>query len=162
MKLKQIDEALDSISRNFPGIDGTAKGVVYAIFHLSNEISRRGEQLLARHGISWGEYLALSTLRRDPRQAMSPSSIGDATGMTSGGVSNVLRRLETRGFVRRSRSTRDGRGVQVRLTVAGVKTVDEALPRLSKAESERMSHLSAADRKRLHQLLRALIGETTA
>lgn len=93
---------------------------------------------------------------------MSPSSIGDATGMTSGGVSNVLRRLETRGFVRRSRSTRDGRGVQVRLTVAGVKTVDEALPRLSKAESERMSHLSAADRKRLHQLLRALIGETTA
>lgn len=161
MNLKRLDESLASIGRNFPDLDRTANGIAFAIYHLSHEISLRGEQVVGEYGISWGEYLALSALRRDfPKQPMSPSSISEVTKLTSGGVSNVLRRLAAKGLVHRTRSTSDGRGVQVRITEAGVRIVNEALPRLLRAESASMSRWPNADRKRLYLLLRALVGGT--
>lgn len=69
------------------------------------------------------DIVVLATIRLDGPQR--PSSLADITGLTSGGTTNLLDRLETAGFVHRTTDgVDDGRGVLVVITPAGVTAIE--------------------------------------
>lgn len=160
MPTNTIDSALEDLKREFPGIDGTVRGIVYSLFFLTNHFARTGGRILEEFELSWGEYLVLSTVRRRGANAsMSPSSISESLGMSTGGVSNLLRRMEKRGLVKRAPSSRDGRGVRVQITAQGRKYAETALNKISANQLEQLEILSAAERTRLYATLRGLVAQ---
>lgn len=158
MPTNTIDRALAELKREFPGIDGTVRGIVYSLFFLTNHFARTGGRILEEFELSWGEYLVISTLRRRGTLAsMSPSSISESLGMSTGGVSNLLRRMEKRGLVKRAPSSRDGRGVRVQITARGRKYAEAALEKINANQLEQLEVLPEAERARLYATLRGLV-----
>lgn len=158
--MNMIDRALHDLKREFPAIDGTAKGLVYACFFLANHFSRTGGRLLEQFGLSWGEYLVISTLRRSgARVGVSPSTLCDSTGLSTGGVSNLLRRLEKARLVKRAPSAHDGRRVVVELTARGRALAEHALRRISLDQARQLAALPRAERARLYRMLRQLVAQ---
>jgi DNA-binding MarR family transcriptional regulator len=83
--------------------------------------------------------------------------------VTSGAITQRLDRLESRGLVRRSRSSADGRGWHVTLTAAGKRLIDRALPDHLATEERLLAGLTDTQRAALASALRALIvGNTDA
>ena len=71
----------------------------------------------AEAGLGTADLVALSLLHREqPQQA---SQIGEWAGLTPGSVTALLHRLESRGFLTRTRPTHDRRSIHVSLTPAG-------------------------------------------
>lgn len=85
-------------------------------------------QLRRDAGLTHFEFAVLSLVQLSPRGALSPSEIGRALHATLPRLSHVLARLEERGLATRSATSRDRRGVDVRLTTSGRRRVVTATP----------------------------------
>ncbi|MFG2595732.1 MarR family winged helix-turn-helix transcriptional regulator [Streptomyces sp. NPDC048462] len=103
---------------------------------------------LAAQGLTPAELDVLAALRSvgAPHQ-LRPKELAARLLLTTGGLSNVLRRLEVRGLVSRIPDPSDGRSHNVRLTPAGVDTAQLA---------------TAAATTALHRVLTAVPVETLA
>lgn len=158
MRVSIIDESLEGIAREYPDIDISSKSLVYAFFFLADKFAKVGEVALNDLGLSWGEYVVLATLRRKGRRgSMAPKGLIESIGLSSGGISSILRRLESRDLIRRSPSSRDGRGIVVSITPAGGKLADKAIPAVAAEEQAFFGGFSADKRKRLYGVVRELI-----
>ena len=133
---------MDKWRRARPDIDGSGKAVVGRILHLNDIIMRAVNKALAKHGIKYPVYAVLATIRvSGPPFRMSPSELLSTLLVTSGGLSNLLRRMESDGYITRNADSRDGRGVIVELTQKGVQTADAAMKDHAEAEREIVSCL---------------------
>ena len=78
---------------------------------------------------------------------------------SSGGLSNLLKRLEHGGLVRRTSDPQDGRGVLVSLTAKGRALADRAMPDHARAELKLLEMFSVMERDTLAMLLsRMMVG----
>lgn len=77
--------------------------------------------------------------------------------ITSGGVSNLLRKVEELGYIRRLDDPVDGRGVIVELTEAGFALSAETMTAQAETERALVSVLSPRDQEVLAGLLRQLV-----
>lgn len=122
--------------RTVPDIDCSGKAVVSRILHLHDVILREVDRTLARHGLKYPAYAVMATLRvQGAPYEMSPKDLLRTPILTSGGLSNLLRRMEQAGHVRRMAPTHDGRGVIVQLTAQVRRIVEPAMR--DHAETER-------------------------
>ena len=72
--------------------------------------------------------------------------------------------LEGRGYVRRSKTTDDGRLVRVTLTDTGRSKIEELFPRFNAEEVALTTHLDEGEQEQLAALLRSMlrrVGSTT-
>ena len=76
---------------------------------------------------------------------------------TSGGLSNLLRRLAERKLISRSADRRDRRGVVVALTEKGRELADETMPVQADVENYLIRMLSADEKALARALLSKLI-----
>jgi DNA-binding MarR family transcriptional regulator len=76
-------------------------------------------QLVRDAGLTHFDYLALAMLSEAPDRTLRMSALAAGTNATLARLSNVVRRLEGRGLVRRVPSPDDGRATDVVLTDAG-------------------------------------------
>lgn len=114
--------------RERPDIDCSGKAVVGRILRLQDVILRAVNGVLARHGLRYPAYAVLATLRASGAPfRMSPSRLKETLLLTSGGTSNLLARLERKGWIRRHADPVDGRAVIVELTAAGRALADRAM-----------------------------------
>ncbi|MEH0544708.1 MarR family transcriptional regulator [Streptomyces sp. B21-105] len=106
-------------------------------------------------GLTYPQYLVMLVLWE--RGALPVKRLGEHLRLDSGTLSPLLKRLEAAGLVRRERSARDERSVEVRLTAQGAALRERAVevPRrivtatgLDPAEigelRDRLDHLTAA------------------
>jgi DNA-binding MarR family transcriptional regulator len=122
--------------REFPDIDCSGKALVGRLLHLHEVFLTAVNRTLAKHRLKYPAYAVLATLRVEGAPyRMSPKALLDALILTSGGLSNLLRRLEKAGHIRRMADEIDGRGVIVELTEAGRCLVEPAMR--DHAETER-------------------------
>ena len=108
--------------------------------------------LLADHGLSYPQYIALMALGEH-----GPVTVGDLgrlMRLDSGTLSPLLKRMQAAGLVVRERDPEDERRVLVRLTAAGRERLD-ALTGLPTTIAER-SGLSHAEMLELHRVLRTV------
>jgi len=131
-----------------PDIDCSGKAVVGRILHLHDVILRAVDRALARHGLKYPAYAVLATLRvAGSPYRMSPGELLETLLLSSGGLSNLLRRMEEDGLVRRMADERDGRGVIVELTEAGLRIADAAMVDHAEIERDLVSVLVPDARK---------------
>ncbi|MEU6381447.1 MarR family transcriptional regulator [Streptomyces sp. NPDC046909] len=76
-------------------------------------------------GLTYPQYLVMLVLWE--HGDLPVKKLGEHLRLDSGTLSPLLKRLETAGLVRRERSTRDERSVEVRLTEDGVALRERAL-----------------------------------
>ncbi|NUO91611.1 MAG: MarR family transcriptional regulator [Dermatophilaceae bacterium] len=74
-------------------------------------------ELLAEHGLSYPQYIALMGVGE--HGPMTVSSLGDHLRLDSGTLSPLLKRMEAAGLVVRSRDPEDERRVLVSVTASG-------------------------------------------
>lgn len=158
-----LDRLVEDWSRERPDLDIAHKQIVYAIFVLRSLFSRNADEILSEWKLNFTSYGVIATLRRrgEPYE-MAPTDISEVLGLTTGGLSNMLRRLETLGYVRRIPNKADRRGVWVRLTANGRRVVDDAATVLTASEARHLQTLSQRDQEHLYRSLRSLIGSFSA
>ena len=90
--------------------------------------------VMASHHLSLAEFDVLTTLRRSSApHELTPTELQGAMLITSGGLTKVLRQLETRKLVIRSTTEADRRVKPVRLTAKGAKLIELAMVELMEA-----------------------------
>ena len=111
-------------------------GLLGAIVRLNLCVNTVLEGLAGARGLTFADYLVLGVVRRSPAGRSAPTAIARVLGRTTGGTTLALDRLETNGFLRRTRDESDGRRVVVELTPAGRRIATAINDALHEWESE--------------------------
>ncbi|MBS0482079.1 MAG: MarR family transcriptional regulator [Proteobacteria bacterium] len=115
------------------------------------------EAVFARHGLDTGEFDVLATLRRSDKPSVRPTELYQDLMISSGGLTDRLRRLEQSGWIERIDSEEDKRSKRVRLTEAGRNLIDRAFADDMIVERDLLSSLDGDSREQLADLLAKLL-----
>lgn len=86
------------------------------------------QQLRRDASLTHFEYLVLAMLSEDPGHTLQMSALAQRTNATLPRLSHVVRRLEDRGFVDRTRNSTDARATNAHLTEAGLAHLVDTAP----------------------------------
>jgi DNA-binding MarR family transcriptional regulator len=154
----EVDRLVEAWARERPDLDLAPIEVLSRVSRLGHHLDVARRSAFADHGIEPWEFDVLAALRRAGRPyQLSPGRLLRETLVTSGTMTNRVDRLTARGLVERLPDPRDRRGVLVRLTPEGRRTVDGALSGLLERERALLGTIGADDRRRLASLLRELL-----
>lgn len=152
------DQLLERWSNIRPELDVRPYEVTGRIARLGQLIARQQEQTFERFGLNRGEVGVLSALRTaPPPHRLSPTTLFRGLMLSSAGMTSRIDRLERRGYVRRIPDDEDRRSIQVELTPAGRKAVDEAVAANTDRERLLLGDLSVKERDTLKRLLKKML-----
>jgi DNA-binding MarR family transcriptional regulator len=154
----RIGSGMQRWRREFPDVDCSGKAVVGRLLHLHEIFLTAINRTLAKHRLKYPAFAVLATLRVEgaPYQ-MSPKQLLDSLILTSGGLSNLLRRLEKAGHIRRMADDMDGRGVIVELTEQGRRLVEPAMRDHAETERRLVAALSKEEQRVVASALRRMM-----
>jgi DNA-binding MarR family transcriptional regulator len=110
-------------------LDGDERESWYALALLLNQLPAALDARMQRDaGISQFDYMVLSALSMAPKRTMRMSLLAEYAGASLSRLSNVVSKLEKRGWVRRSADPGDGRAILATLTEEGFAEVEQAAP----------------------------------
>ncbi|MFC5744012.1 MarR family winged helix-turn-helix transcriptional regulator [Actinomadura rugatobispora] len=154
----EVDRLVEAWHKERPDLDVRPLQVLSRVSRLARHLDRARRAVFAAHELEGWEFDVLTALRRagTPYQ-LSPGALLRATLVTSGTMTNRIDRLAAAGLVERHPDPQDKRGVQVRLTAAGMTRVDAAFADLLDREHAILDSLAPGDRETLSGLLRTLL-----
>jgi DNA-binding MarR family transcriptional regulator len=157
-KTDRADQIIAGWRLEMPEIAGIALEVTKRTARLNAIFDEVLGAQLAKLGLTRAEYAVLATLRRSGRPyRMRPSDLTAALLLSSGGMSNVLKRIVEAGFVRRNSDPSDGRSSRVELTAEGVRLAETAVRRAVAAHGELLKKMPPAKTRELSDLLREVL-----
>lgn len=155
-----VDGIIDDVRRLWPELEVSGLPVVGRILRLSTYLAARREEQLAAFGLTPADFDMLATMRRRAAdRAINVSELQRSLMLSSGGTTKRLDRLEAAGLIERRPDPNDRRGVLIALSPAGLALIDDALPAVTRAETELVEDAvgSAASRAELERGLRRLL-----
>lgn len=153
-----VDRLRGQWARELPDLDTGPMAVLGRALRLTQLVRSSIEATFAGFGLDRGEFDVISTLRRSGSPyRLTPTEMYSMLMISSGGLTHRLDRLEKAGLIRREKSVRDGRSVEVALTEAGVALVEEAFRNDMASEARFLGHLTEEERAALAGLLRKLL-----
>ncbi|MEV0895976.1 MarR family transcriptional regulator [Actinoplanes sp. NPDC049802] len=160
-----VDDISEAWTAELPGVVGAELEISKRAARLSALLNAPVEAKLARLGLTKAEYDILAVLRAagDPYR-LRPSALTQRLALTSGGTSNVLRRLTLAGLVERDPDPSDARSSWVRLSPAGVTKAEEAVRAASAAQAARLRDVPPETTRAAIDALRTILialGDTT-
>lgn len=108
-----------------PEEDRAWRGLVQVMHLLPLALDR---QLQHDAGLSHSDYMVLAMLSEAPERRVRMSTLAAWTATSLSRLSHAVSRLESRGWVERTRCAEDGRGHNATLTDAGFAALAEAAP----------------------------------
>lgn len=127
----------------------------------TGHLIRRAEQ---RHVAAWQahspdmsnvQFAALAVILRKPRS--SQRELGDELDLDRSTIADLVRRLESAGYITRTASAVDRRRFELELTDAGRAQVERGRPIALEIERELIGHLSDEDVSALRRILRTML-----
>lgn len=115
---------------------------------LSGMINRQGEDAVLLEIRQWNE------LEEEP---LTPMILVEEMGLTSGRVANILRGLEQKQLIRRTRDGTDGRKVHISLTDTGMTQAQQLMDDIHSRNVALLDALGEPDSRELLRLLRKLV-----
>lgn len=85
-------------------------------------------ELQATHGTSLHDHEVLIILSEQPDGSCRMADLADLLALSRSGLTRRVDRMADAGLVTRERCPSDGRGVDARITAAGLKALEEATP----------------------------------
>lgn len=145
-------------SQRLPGLDIAPWQIWGRITRLDELFVSAIAPSLATHELSFKEFQTLAALILSGRPyEASPNQIAQFNLLTSGGVANLLARMERRGLLQRRQGREDRRSVVVRATDRGLADFEAAVVKENATEHEMLAALTAEERQILATLLRKLL-----
>jgi DNA-binding MarR family transcriptional regulator len=137
-------------------LDFRAMWAVSNLFRASAAIRRHMEaKVLAHDRLSWTSFVALWVLW--VWGEMESRDLAAAVGISRPTSTGVVTTLERRGFVRRQKSSSDGRMVRVSLTDQGRSKIEELFPRFNAEEVAVTAHLAPEQQEAMATMLRSML-----
>jgi DNA-binding MarR family transcriptional regulator len=127
----------------------------YWLRFVSNHVSHAFRSKVETHGVTVAEWVVLRTLL--DADAINPSRIADAIGMTRGAVSKLVDRLSAKGLVTCDEGKVDRRYQTVALTAAGRRLVPTLATLADQNDREFFGHLSRQEREALFAALKGIV-----
>jgi DNA-binding MarR family transcriptional regulator len=153
-----VDRIVAEWAREQPDLDTSAIALIGRVMRASRLLQLEVERSLAMFDLTVNEFNALNALRRAGRpHKLSPTDVGVSLLFSSGGLTKLLERLESRGLISREPNPDDGRGVIVALTTAGKELQEEAMAAHQENEEQLLSPLTRTQRERFNTILRDLL-----
>ena len=97
----------------------------FPLYAASREVIKLYKPLLDELDLTYTQYIAMILLWE--HQCMTVKEIGDYLFLDSGTLTPLLKKLEAKGVITRTRSTKDERNLDVALTEAGAVLREKAL-----------------------------------
>ena len=113
----------------------------------------RYKPLLSKIDLTYTQYIVMMVLWE--YKSVSVKELGERLYLDSGTLTPLLKRLEGKGFVRRARSSKDERTVDITVTEAGEKLKEKAVK--IPLEMAKCMPLSPEEAKALYTLLYKLL-----
>src|SRR5271155_3840515 len=110
------------------------------------------EPVIEQHGFTFIQYVVLAALRDGI--AVNPKDICAQYRHDSGAMTRVIDQLAERGLLERIRRDRDRRKVELQLTPAGLKAIEELIPLVVEKLNLALADFSSEE---VQELLRLLI-----
>jgi DNA-binding MarR family transcriptional regulator len=160
----QVDVIAGEWRAQLPDTVGPATDLAKRVHRLAGRLQNVVRNETAALGLTPAEFDVLAALRRAGEPyARKPSELAGGLLLTSGGISNVLRRLQQAGLIEREADAADARVAWVRLSGRGVQEAEKVVRAVTGAQARLFSAADetlvtgAADR--LREVLIAL-GDT--
>jgi len=154
----RIDKLLGQWSEERPELDCSGLDVVARVQDAAKMLRREENRALERLDLQMWEYDVLSVLRRQGRPyQLSASELAHESLLSSGAMTNRIDRLEVRGLVHRMQDPDDRRSIQVRLTLAGRRLMQDAIEARLQVANDQLAKLSKQERKDLSAGLRKIV-----
>lgn len=146
--------------------DGQSVAVSFELLDLTSHLLRRahfyaeGEFLAAYPGldVTSRQLALLFTINRFP--GATQAELAETVGFDVNTLSDLAKRSERKGLLRRVRSARDGRALGLYLTEAGCQLVAEAADHTPAYQQRIVQNLSDTEARQLVLLLNKMLGFT--
>jgi DNA-binding MarR family transcriptional regulator len=154
-----VSRGIELWARERPDLDTSGAEIVGRLLRLGAIALDAIELTLAPHGLRARAYSVLAILRTHgaPEYEAPPRVLLDATFLTTGGLTNLLDRMEVAGLVARRPDPNDRRGILVRLTPHGVTLIDQVAAEVGRVERTLVADLTEEERGQLARLLSRLL-----
>jgi DNA-binding MarR family transcriptional regulator len=120
-------------------------------------------QLQRDAGLNFTEYHVLARLSEDPHHTLRMSELAMLTNASLSRLSHLVKRLESRGLVRREVDPADGRFTNAIMTKAGYKLLVASAPgHVARVRSLVIDALSSAELGHLHRAMERLLSSLEA
>ena len=132
-----------------------------AILRASHLLRVGMDAALDPYDVSVGEYELLSMVSESPGARIRMATLAELIVQSRSRVSHTATRLEKRGWVRRLRSVRDGRGVVLALTPEGQEMVETLAPvHVESVRHALLDHLSREELLSYGDLMKRVVRAT--
>ncbi|OBT19901.1 MarR family transcriptional regulator [Vibrio tasmaniensis] len=131
--------------------------VCFALYSASNAMSRAYQPLLKALDLTYLQYIVMMVLWEE--KEINVKALGAKTHLDSGTLTPLLKRLEMKGYVLRTRSAEDERVRVITLTSAGVELKEQA--QTVPVEMLCLSKMNEDDLKSLKAQCEQLLGNLT-
>ncbi len=153
-----VDLIVERLQAELPAAGAEAIAPIARFGRLTAVLRKAVIEAMAPHELSEAEYNVLAALRRSGSPYhLSPSEVSRSLLFTSGGLTPVLDRLESRGLVKREPDGEDRRKLKVRLTRAGLDLHAQALESHVEIAKQLTAVLTPQQAAQLNDLLRILL-----
>lgn len=156
-----LKDFVDSLQEEWlaeePDLPAQGLPCVARLVRLGYYIARRVDENFERFGLTRGEFEVLAVLVRNPEADITPKILQTKILITSGGLSNRIKRLEEKGLVVRLPDPDDRRGVILKTTPAGRDMTLKAVTAHMRVENDFMKGMPVEKQRVLAQLLKELI-----
>ena len=158
MERDLVDEIAQAWQTELPGVTGMGLELSKRAARLSALLTAPVEAELTRLGLTKAEYDVLAVLRStgEPYR-LRPSVLAQRLVLTSGGISNVLRRMEAADLIERDPDPADARSSWVRLSDRGVRAAESAVRAASAAQAAALRDLPPETAQAAIDALRAVL-----
>lgn len=156
------EDRLDRLSRawakNRTDMDITPWQVWGRITRINDIFLSRLSKLLTQHGLNYTELQTLGALIvGGPPYEAKPNAISRHNLLTSGGMTNVLTRMEKKGLISRRKDDNDRRGVIVSVTQQGLDIFEAVIVKENQIEHKLLQGVDESERDAVAKILRQIL-----
>ncbi|WP_455755736.1 MarR family winged helix-turn-helix transcriptional regulator [Sulfurimonas sp.] len=156
MDVKELKSHLNNYESDSPCIKSDLAKVTLPLFVLYDKILTTINKMLhERYKLTNTEIDVLSSLRHSGNNEykLSPTKLYERLLFSSGGMTKVLKKLETKNYIKRLDNPDDGRSKLVQLTQEGEDVLVKAINDIIIMEEDMFKHLDTKDREGLSTFL---------
>lgn len=126
----------------------------FPLYACAKEVVRQYKPLLDRLDLTYTQYITMLVLWE--REEMNVKELGRFLYLDSGTLTPVLKKLEAKGYVRRTRSKEDERNLKIEITQEGRNLRDAAVE--IPHEMGKCVRLEPQEAQELYRLLHKILG----
>jgi DNA-binding MarR family transcriptional regulator len=119
---------------------------------LASKLSKRVDNQLSVHGISFTEYLIMHHLDGSPLKTMRRIELAEHVGISASGVTRLIAPMEKIKIVEKEANPRDARQSLVKLSKAGQQLYKDASVSFEHCANDLLENLSEIQKEKLVEL----------